>query len=348
MTPDVRARAGRAGQLERARGRAALRPAVDRHRARGALPDARGPELRGRGEEAQRRARRPRARRRAAAEEREAEARAAPRRALEAEIEAAQEPREAPLARRRASFIERLRRARDDLRDAQARLRAKKLDADGAARRGARHRPRRGRGRHRRAARARVASGQLRRGRAPREPVRAPELRRGARVWVTRLRAEAEVVEVLADGAVRVAAGALKLTVPASELRASRRPNPRRAPVRAVRDGRPDRGPPRRGDRAEAVAGRWRNDASGAASRRATTPATCAGSASTTASAWRRPSSTARVGGGQPVVFLLHGHGTGALRDAIRKELARSPYVARFRGGDARAGRRRRDAGLAD
>jgi DNA mismatch repair protein MutS2 len=39
------------------------------------------------------------------------------------------------------------------------------------------------------------------------------------------------------------------------------------------------------------------------------------------------------VGGGQPVVFLLHGHGTGALRDAIRKELARSPYVARFRGG---------------
>jgi DNA mismatch repair protein MutS2 len=33
-------------------------------------------------------------------------------------------------------------------------------------------------------------------------------------------------------------------------------------------------------------------------------------------------------------VFLLHGHGTGALRDAIRKELARSPYVARFRGGD--------------
>jgi DNA mismatch repair protein MutS2 len=40
------------------------------------------------------------------------------------------------------------------------------------------------------------------------------------------------------------------------------------------------------------------------------------------------------VGGGQPVVFLLHGHGTGALRDAIRKELSRSPYVARFRGGD--------------
>jgi DNA mismatch repair protein MutS2 len=40
------------------------------------------------------------------------------------------------------------------------------------------------------------------------------------------------------------------------------------------------------------------------------------------------------IGGGLPVVFLLHGHGTGALRDAIRKELARSSYVARFGGGD--------------
>jgi len=37
---------------------------------------------------------------------------------------------------------------------------------------------------------------------------------------------------------------------------------------------------------------------------------------------------------GRPAVFLLHGHGTGALRDAIRKELARSPYVAHFRGGE--------------
>ena len=37
---------------------------------------------------------------------------------------------------------------------------------------------------------------------------------------------------------------------------------------------------------------------------------------------------------GRDVVFLLHGHGSGALRDAVRKELARSRYVARFHGGD--------------
>jgi len=36
------------------------------------------------------------------------------------------------------------------------------------------------------------------------------------------------------------------------------------------------------------------------------------------------------VGAAHPVVFLLHGHGTGALRDAVREELSRSPYVARY------------------
>jgi DNA mismatch repair protein MutS2 len=41
---------------------------------------------------------------------------------------------------------------------------------------------------------------------------------------------------------------------------------------------------------------------------------------------------------GVPAVFLLHGHGTGALRDAVRKELARSTYVARYRPADAGQG----------
>ena len=35
---------------------------------------------------------------------------------------------------------------------------------------------------------------------------------------------------------------------------------------------------------------------------------------------------------GRSVAFLIHGHGTGALRDAVREELSRSRYVARFRG----------------
>jgi DNA mismatch repair protein MutS2 len=41
---------------------------------------------------------------------------------------------------------------------------------------------------------------------------------------------------------------------------------------------------------------------------------------------------------GQRAVFLLHGYGTGALRDAVRKELARSTYVARYRAAEAGQG----------
>jgi DNA mismatch repair protein MutS2 len=34
------------------------------------------------------------------------------------------------------------------------------------------------------------------------------------------------------------------------------------------------------------------------------------------------------------VAFLVHGHGTGALRDAVREALRASHYVARMRPGD--------------
>ena len=36
---------------------------------------------------------------------------------------------------------------------------------------------------------------------------------------------------------------------------------------------------------------------------------------------------------GRRVAFLVHGHGTGALREAIRKELKESRYVSYFRPG---------------
>jgi DNA mismatch repair protein MutS2 len=41
---------------------------------------------------------------------------------------------------------------------------------------------------------------------------------------------------------------------------------------------------------------------------------------------------------GLRAVFLLHGYGTGVLREAVRKELAHSAYVARFRAADAGQG----------
>ena len=44
-------------------------------------------------------------------------------------------------------------------------------------------------------------------------------------------------------------------------------------------------------------------------------------------------------GGGGSTAFLMHGIGTGALRDAIREQLARDTvYVASYRGGDMEEG----------
>ena len=45
----------------------------------------------------------------------------------------------------------------------------------------------------------------------------------------------------------------------------------------------------------------------------------------------------AALDGASPV-FVVHGHGTGALRKEIRAYLERSPYVARFVPGDPRQG----------
>ena len=41
---------------------------------------------------------------------------------------------------------------------------------------------------------------------------------------------------------------------------------------------------------------------------------------------------------GRRVVFLIHGHGTGALRDAIRKEVEASGYAAQMRPGESNEG----------
>jgi DNA mismatch repair protein MutS2 len=41
---------------------------------------------------------------------------------------------------------------------------------------------------------------------------------------------------------------------------------------------------------------------------------------------------------GSRVAFLIHGHGTGALRDAVRKEVAASGYAAHMRPGESSEG----------
>jgi DNA mismatch repair protein MutS2 len=214
--------------------------------------------------------------------------------------------------------MDRLRRAREDLRGAQARLRAKKVEPEAL----------------REAERAveRVAGEVAIRGalerlvtrvdEEPREPVRAPDLRRGTRVWVPRLRAEADVVEVLGGDQVRVAAGPLKLTVAVSDLRAAARidPAPSRPALRAV--------PPSK--LAAPVEGPLLQTRDNTCDLR--------GLRVDDALAMATTFLDRALNDGQRAVFLLHGHGTGALRDAVRKELARSSYVARFAAGDASQG----------
>jgi len=249
---------------------------------------------------------------RRAAEQREHEAHRA-RVELESELEKARAREQRVVSEEARELMSRLRRAREDLRAAQARTRSKRVDAEGL----------------REAARAieRVA-GQVAVGgdleplvtevRAPpAAPVRAPDLRKGARVWVGRLRAEAEVLEIIGDGNVRLSAGPLKLTVPVGELRA---PAPAEVPVGPPR-------PPKSYALAEEPVIPTRD-------------ATCdlRGLRVDDAVSMATTFLDRSIGANRRVVFLLHGHGTGAVRAAIREELERSPYVERFRPGDADQG----------
>ena len=132
------------------------------------------------------------------------------------------------------------------------------------------------------------------------------------------------MVDVLGDGNVRVAAGSLKLVVPSSDLRSA-------APIEPIAA----RPMTRSGSSRDA-----RTDAGTGAVPIQTRDNTCdlRGLRVDDGVGMAMTFIDRAIGSGQPVVFLLHGHGTGAMRDALRKELARSPCVARFRGADADGG----------
>lgn len=255
---------------------------------------------------------------RLAAQKTEEQAREA-RDRLEGELRALKEREKKTLSDEAAELLDRLRRAREELRAAQARLRSKKVDAAGL----------------REAERAldrvsgEVAVGgpvdrALGRADASQENGERPPLttvRKGDRVWVTRVRAEADVIEVLGGGSVKVAAGPLKMTVSMGELRAvvdlDRAPPPPPGPSRPrVGRAQSSDNPIATGDNTCDLRGLRVDD----------------GVAMANAFLDRA------LGSGQDVVFLLHGHGTGALREALRKELTSSRYVARSRPGSSDQG----------
>ncbi len=166
-----------------------------------------------------------------------------------------------------------------------------------------------------------------------RRPATAAELTPGVRVFLKRLERTAEVIDPPARGQVRVLAGVLKLLVPLGEV--------------------------------ELLTGGGGGGAAGAARRGARRARKPAAPATSTLGAGfvpvRTQDNTLDLRGhrveesldlvdgfldrlldrGEPVGYVLHGHGTGALKLAVRAHLGSSPYVRRSHpaepddGGDA-------------
>ncbi len=254
---------------------------------------------------------------RAAAEEERREAETL-RVRLGAELQTARSREKEMLSREGEGILAGLRRARDDLRQAQARLREKKLD-ESALREGNR-------------ALDRVASVvavgsdlDVHTGAGAeideRSPVDVADLRPGMRVWVTRLRATAEVLNVSPEG-VRVGAGALKLVVSPSELRTAGPPPPKERP-RGPRSVKAVPAP----STTDEVAIQTTDNTCDVRGLRVDDALSLAGTFIDRA-----------INDGLRLVFIIHGHGTGALRDAIRRDLGANRFVAKFRPGGSGEG----------
>ena len=147
------------------------------------------------------------------------------------------------------------------------------------------------------------------------------EIKKGARVRIASLGQEAEVLEVVGKEAL-LRAGALKVRRPLSDLL------------------------PLRGKAKPAPAfGKTRNEKLEAAAE-ARPAAVSAPDRRLDARGLRVEELLREVdrfldrlyADGAPEASILHGHGTGALKQALREHLARSPYVKAFRSGDSNQG----------
>ena len=111
---------------------------------------------------------------------------------------------------------------------------------------------------------------------------------------------------------------------PAPALRPAAAPGKGEGGERWRARGRTGSAPPRRRARRRSRSGRGGS--------------TCAGCAWTTCFARWTPSSTGSSPRAPSMPLILHGHGTGALKDALRTHLKGSPYVGAFRRGDPQEG----------
>jgi DNA mismatch repair protein MutS2 len=231
------------------------------------------------------------------------------RRELDERIEQAKAKEMRDLTREAEALRKGIERAREALRDAQGTLRQKRIEP---------HELRAAERTIDKVGRELALGGSLeplvnkKAAEPPRSPIASESLKKGAKVYVARFRAEAEVLDVSPDG-VTVAAGILKAKVPVEELFA---PEVIEAPrtTKGAKGSAFGEGP--------AVAIQTRDN-------------TCdlRGLRADDAVAMATQFLDRSLNDGLRVCFLVHGHGTGAVREAVRAELKESPYVASFRPG---------------
>lgn len=258
-----------------------------------------------------------------AAVEEEARAIARLRSELESEKHALRTREAARLSKEGGELQALLRKAREELREVQGRLRKKKLDeaelreaekvmhgvGDAVSFQGAI-----GRGLEKARQNANPEP--------DRRSAREEDLKPGTKAYVPRLKTAVDVLEAPVRGQVRVAAGAMKLTVAVEEVMLDK-PAPR---------GESERGP---------TAPPVPYDAAGDAVRPTRTlDNTCdvRGLRVDDALAMVDAFLDRVLGQGQTAGFVLHGHGTGALKSAVREHLKRSSYVTRARAADPEDG----------
>ena len=241
---------------------------------------------------------------------------------LDRELERIASRERALLTKEGEALLEDVRRARQDLRAAQARLRRGNL----------------GEGELRAAEKvvdtvaAKVAIGgefepSGRAEAASHPPVDRALVRIGTKVFGPRLRATAEVIEVMPSGQLRVALGPLKLLTHIDEVKSAESSE---APAEAR---------PARRDHASTKPSPF--DAAADPDVPLSTSENTVdlrGLRSHEAIAMAEQFLDRCLGSGRRVAFLVHGHGTGALRKEIRASLETSRYVARMRGGEPREG----------
>ena len=264
--------------------------------------------------------------------ERDADLVRSKRRELENELDRLRSKERGALTEESQELASALRRAREDLRVAQAKMRDRPTEADLRA-----------------ASKAidtvaqKVALGGELAAPPPaheadRAPVAASAMKVGTRVYVPKLRVEADVIEVLASGQIRVAAGSMTLTTRVDDVRAAlpASPSTSKSPSKNGKSGArsPSTSPGAR------PAPLTLDAAADPDVPIQTTENTVdlRGLRAHEAQSMAEQFLDRMLGSGRRVAFLIHGHGTGALRDAVRETLRASSYVARSRAGGPREG----------